>query len=545
VLVLFFFLLVVDFLFMTHSVGVYRGSFDPPHKGHLEVVEYALKKGMDSVSIVYKDTNRFKPFRSSNAARESFLKAMFAGMPNVVISEKSYKGTIADLSSDPTVAKVQQIIGSDILHTRARPASLPSKLSYFVVPRLDYPIESPPSTWNNLPAEVGDPQELEKQNNSSSKVRNCFFDRNMQAASEALPPAVFEEIVQRGLFFSTDKEYQVKDLFLEVKKDVEKEIGSGKLVSEDSYPLSFHLGSDMGISGLSGDIICFVKDKEGDIVLVTKVFIGEDHRENYESELLGYQTIAELDLNLVKVPNLLFSGSKENFDFIGMSFVKGETLANMLRNPEALRLCAQANRELHLARRGSSPAAPLKVVEAHQKRVASILESLDSFSLPKEMVEALSLKWNESQQSFLDNPGLQSFTHGDPNHSNWIVDLESNTVTYIDLSLFGQSVSPSGEPSGFPINELTEALLTFQMVGKREGLSKEQIQEVKDRYLEEYMAGAPKDITTPEAKAYFELYWELRVMKSLMKKIRAEESIDKKEKYQGQLLSALEKSRKY
>lgn len=531
---------------MIQEVGVYRGSFDPPHKGHFEAVSCALQAGMKSVTIIYVDANKFKPFRTDNKTRHELLKTMFTGMQNVILVEKSYKATVMELESDPTISKIHLIVGSDLLDKPKRPIPLPTKLSYFIISRRDYPVLKPIQTWNNLPVQMGDVEKLIEQHHSSSQIRSLLDERNFQAATSGLPANILDYILSKHFYVPTDSEYLHRALIQKVKKIVEEEIVVKNIVPQENYPLTFHLGSDIGISGLSGDLVCFVKDNEGKICLVIKIFQGNDFKNHYESELLGYDTLSQLKLTLVKVPKLFFSHQIENFAFIGMSFAKGKSLAHLMHDhPEAIRLCARANLELHVSQRSAGikiKADQLTVFERAIEKVINKLSSIQTAFLPHDIVKQLKLRWIEIHNFFEENPGQFSFTHGDPNHSNWIVDLDSNSVTYIDLSLFRRSISPEKTPFGFAINELTESLVTFRLAAKQiGGISKEKICEMQTLYKEEYLKGAPADITTPNAKLYFASYWILRVIDNLLDKLAKSDSDDLKLKYQTHLIAEIER----
>lgn len=516
---------------MINQIGIYRGSFDPPHLGHFEVVDCALRSGMTSVTLVYKDINRFKPFRSSDKVRELLLRELFAGRSDVAISRKTYKATLSEFLSDTAITTVYQIIGSDILDKPVRPIQPPTKLAYFIIPRVDYPISTPLSSWNNLPVQIADEALLFQQHHSSTRLRYLLFEKDFLAASEGFPFNVFDCILDQKILIPTENEYRQRMIIQEVRKIVEEEITIHHRVSEEIYPLSFHLGNDIEINGLSGDMLCFIKDKDEQIVLAVKVFLGEEYQKRYQSELLGYEYLTRLKLSLVKVPDLLFSHHKKNFALIGMNFISGKTLAElMLDSSEAIRLCARANLELHMAQRTSRTEVLIEQIAVYEEAIQRVVAGIDqipSSFLTPDIASKMIIRWALIRQAFIANPGLCSFTHGDPNHWNWILDLENQHVTYIDLSLFKKSVSSEGTPCGFAVNELEEAILSFKVAAKRIGrLPKEKILEMQEIYRNEYRRHAPADIATPEATQYFTSYWSLRVMENLIEKIKKSDSIE-------------------
>lgn len=85
---------------MNSEVGIYRGSFDPPHKGHFETVNHALNSGLSRVIITYTDPNPSKPFRSNDHTRRLLLTNMFKDLDRVTVVDNSYKACIKEL--EPT-----------------------------------------------------------------------------------------------------------------------------------------------------------------------------------------------------------------------------------------------------------------------------------------------------------------------------------------------------------------------------------------------------------------------------------------------------------
>jgi hypothetical protein len=109
--------------------------------------------------------------------------------------------------------------------------------------------------------------------------------------------------------------------------------------------------------------------------------------------------------------------------------------------------------------------------------------------------------------------------HGDPNPGNFIVDLENQKVTFIDLSLFSSSLTPDEKPQGNAFKEYLEAVSCLWIVGERMGLSEEEITTCQTTFSNAYKRAAKPDQTTPEAFAFFDCYWNLRGINTLFKKL--------------------------
>ncbi len=490
-------------------VGIYRGSFDPPHNGHLEAVTCALQNGISPITIIYQDPNPHKPFRSHNDVRRKFLITMFANMPNVIISNKTYKAVMTDLLTDKRVNRIYQIMGSDLLSLPIRPIKDPANLAYFIHDRGDLPSLKDMRSWNGLPVKIAF-SDHGASDPSSTKIRSLLQEREFEEAKSYFPSDVFNQVISESVYVPTENEFPYRHMLQLVKKSLEKQISQQKLVSPDHYPLTFQLGKDIGISGLSGDLVCFISDQH-QMRFVVKIFLGQFYLENYESEILGYRILSDLNLKYVKVPKLFIQEAQKDFAFIGMDFCAGKSLAELMEHsPEAVKLCAKANLELNTARRVQGDVLPEQI--AHfEKILPQVAPKLQVDILPK-----ISEHWTNLHTAFINNPGKRSFTHGDPNQTNCFVDVEKQQVTYIDLSLFSRSVCNQETPCGFAINELQENLLTIKIAAKKLGISNEKTKEIQNTFESAYREDAPSDLTTKEAEQYFTAYWTLRVIDNIL-----------------------------
>lgn len=67
-------------------IGVFLGSFDPPHIGHVNVVTAALNSGLvDVVAVIPAFKNVWKDTSTSFGLRYEMTKMMFKGIPNVAV----------------------------------------------------------------------------------------------------------------------------------------------------------------------------------------------------------------------------------------------------------------------------------------------------------------------------------------------------------------------------------------------------------------------------------------------------------------------------
>ncbi len=111
-----------------NSIALFGGSFDPPHLGHVAIVEEALKQ-LDVKKVVIVPTY-LNPFKSTSYAsaelRFKWLKTIFSDLDKVEISDFEIRQNRA-VSSIETVRhlsreteKIYFIIGADNLESLSR-----------------------------------------------------------------------------------------------------------------------------------------------------------------------------------------------------------------------------------------------------------------------------------------------------------------------------------------------------------------------------------------------------------------------------------------
>ena len=152
------------------KVAVFGGAFDPPHKGHQEVVEYLLNEvGMDFVEVVPSGLHRHKGLSSTDYLdRFNMAGALFREDPRINISYedspvrtsrnkegagssyalmenmKEHWDRIVDRSTSINEYELYLVIGQDnaeIMEDFYRWEDLVKKYKFIVFPRDGYPEE--------------------------------------------------------------------------------------------------------------------------------------------------------------------------------------------------------------------------------------------------------------------------------------------------------------------------------------------------------------------------------------------------------------------
>ena len=106
-------------------VGIFGGSFDPVHAGHVGVVKRAVEdKKLEKVYVIPAACSPFKTNRRymfSDAERLEKVRTAFAGVPQAVVDDRELKkggtsfaiDTVKEIAAENPGAELYYITGSD------------------------------------------------------------------------------------------------------------------------------------------------------------------------------------------------------------------------------------------------------------------------------------------------------------------------------------------------------------------------------------------------------------------------------------------------
>jgi len=178
--------------------AIYGGSFNPPHFGHLFVIEYLLNmEGIDGVLIIptYKhpDGKNLVDFNT----RVEMLQDMISEKEQVFVSrvEEELGGvsysirTVQHLVSEYKDLNFRFIVGSDCVMNKQTWGEDWDKINaiapMFVIGRAGCEVDGVPTIMPNI---------------SSTKVRALIKELDLQEAAKLLPKIVLDNIIEKGLY---------------------------------------------------------------------------------------------------------------------------------------------------------------------------------------------------------------------------------------------------------------------------------------------------------------------------------------------------------
>jgi nicotinate (nicotinamide) nucleotide adenylyltransferase len=189
------------------KVGIYTGSFDPPHKGHRDVVQgIKAKLGLDEVYIVPDASVQYKPNMQSYSDRTNMVNILFKDDPGIKVIPAEIASKIppnaemwdivAEIKNANPDSKLHNIMGSDTYEWfKTLPEEQRIKDVTIVVNNRDPNVKIP----SQLDGQEVKLIELNLGDRSSSSIRTSIKKGEL---STHLTPEVNEYIQDRALYKS-------------------------------------------------------------------------------------------------------------------------------------------------------------------------------------------------------------------------------------------------------------------------------------------------------------------------------------------------------
>ena len=508
------------------KVAIYRGSFDPPHVGHQEVIQYCLTNmACEKVYIVANEPNKHKPARLDYSTRKAMLNILFQEHPHIVITDADTPALIQALRSENNSIHIVNVMGSDGALIMKDDPTDQDKFdvdSYIVIPRVSDDISALPDRIAGKICVIGKPDEFHHQQHSSTVIRRFlsehdhFYSDGAVPSPIPIPPSVLQIIRERNLY--RDERSAILQ-FLRSHPDQ----------LPDNVELSSLTNATQSFGGLSGDAIYLLRDTAGNNALVIKAFHGKDAAINLRNEVTAIQKLHELSLSLSSPLRHYFYQMENNCAFMAMEIAKGVSLTMILEKikdkssptyplakqtlKQSIKLYARAFAELHSCRLLPITELSTQEIKYFVDKIHQIYASIIKHHDQYETLDLTLLKQyiDSTIKLFLQNPGFYSYTHGDPNLGNFFIQLEENHLTMLDTAhLAGKWMDSEKNPKGFAANEYLEACSAIGLIAHRFSIPEADISECQEIFKTSYMESAKKECVPSEALNFFNLFWLFR-----------------------------------
>lgn len=188
------------------KIGIYGGSFDPVHTGHLLVAQAAVEElGLDRLFFIPAAQSPFKPASkpASDAVRLQLLRLALAGKTNCEVDEQEIRrggisyavDTLRDYARRFPTTEIFYLVGADNvpkLNEWREPAELARLAEFVAIPRPGEPAANFPAPFHGRMLR-GFPFAV-----SSSEIR-ARVKAGLPVAN--LVPAAVAEAIHRGGFY--------------------------------------------------------------------------------------------------------------------------------------------------------------------------------------------------------------------------------------------------------------------------------------------------------------------------------------------------------
>lgn len=493
----------------------YQGTYDPPHKGHVLALQGALSASGATKAFVVADEedNLYKPNRTPYVHREAMFQLAFQDIPNIYVSNLP-KAELRRRMCE--IAYVIILIGTDIWPILSKKATIPFRGICVSLRGILDEAKSIPFQLNDKEVIVFSP---EITGYSSTSIRQHFrsspgyYNRRVSPQLDRFPcdiinPRVLDYILHNQIYYDSQQAFHEK--VIQQTEEFVRSALPGKSIEITCI-------TRQGQGGESGDLTFKAHTSDGAGYFV-KAYIQKEHLENFRCEKKGIHLLNRLSLRWSRAVETLFLEKQEaDFSLMGVSLIPGKDVARTFKELAASQKTAEFLQMCFCVGRALSELHRCKTTAINTDRIAQETSKLNhrakdclerSSLIPQEKQEILS-RFIRSYTQFSTHPGTHSYTHGDANLANFIVDVTSGRVTMVDLERLGKFQTMSEEPLGFPAEDYHRFAAGIKWLSQS---SPSIPPDVVTLAQKEFNRGYQVFTSTikPEADQYFQCYWEIR-----------------------------------
>ena len=375
------------------EIGIYVGSFDPFHKGHLEAILQSMPM-VDKIYVLPNAPRAGKPFRSNLNDRYQMVKqALDAGITDI---EVRIRVTVSDMPADMVIQELRDgksqriygIIGSDCA-LQGEPTKMKMD-QWLVIPRGGYPITDADVVSWSVPATILPQASFSEQNSSSTQIRRQIRIKDLSQAASALVGGTSNYCIMNDLYNP-------------------RHIGQLLTAKEDVETIS-----------LKGDGTV-VLVKTGDFMAVLKIY---PNSVEVEKELFGNASLHSLKI-LVPKGLVVIDAQVVVFTYQGLSIKSALFFGSITARQAGIHL-GTALKAIH----SSSKPITVKFSDLH----------LDSFRKLTKLITRFPPAASPLTQAFLDSNEVLTPTHGDASVNNFTI--KNGSVYAIDTGGFEHTGIP-------------------------------------------------------------------------------------------------------
>lgn len=425
-------------------IGMYDGSFDPPHYGHVETARAAVLFGRLDLLVMncHAMPNAIKPDLSPFGLRTKMLSSYFIGDPLMIVSPRSR----CDIERILSPHRIVGVIGSDTFQRFLQEGIAQDfKTDEIIVSeRHAVPLISAPATLELRPVCYIGRSKLAYNNECSTAIRAALARPHEGCLDEMLNRET-QQLV-RAHYLSTGSTQGNSSV--ESRPSVRREIPR-YTVPEVYTGCTVELQPGLENGLLSDSFVFRVREQSGEIVAFMKMLPPErNSRTHLSDEANGLALFNKLGLQRASAPEAILSSDPPS---LWIARAPGETPAALITHYErglvsaqevyeALHAVGACLRELHTRHSQPFDDNGAELLESYIVHHQAFIDQASPLDLQSQIVQG-ALETFRREATYLREKGLRcSLIHGDANTGNFLWDRSAKVLSVIDMQRLGTQV---------------------------------------------------------------------------------------------------------
>jgi cytidyltransferase-like protein len=422
-------------------IGMYDGSFDPPHYGHIETARAAVPAGRLDLIVMncHPKPNAMKPNLSPHPLRTEMLRSYFPGDPVTIVSPLS-RGEIDQILAPH---RIVGIIGSDTFQRFLQEGIAPDFRTDEIVvsERHSAPLITAPTRLEERPVWYIGRNKLAYNNDCSTSIRSALAPSRDDRVHPMLNSETHRIARAHRLYTKPHHVGAATSASSPVKRE------TPTYTVPESYrecAIEPQVGLENGL--LSESFVFQVRDPSEETVAFMKMLPPErDALNHLRDEAYGLALFNKLGLRTASAPQALLCAQPPS---LWIERAPGETPGNLITKYErglgtaqdvydALYAVGAFLKELHTRHSQPFDDKSAELLETYIAHHQGLLDRAPRVDLQSQMIER-AIKAFHHEAPYFRERGLRcSLIHGDASCTNFLWDTQTKRLSVIDMQRLG------------------------------------------------------------------------------------------------------------
>lgn len=444
-------------------IGMYDGSFDPPHHGHRETARAAVPIGRLDLLVLncHQKPSSLKPNLSPHDIRTEMLSSYFPGDPTTIVSPLSR----VEIEQLLAPHRIVGVIGSDTFQRFLREGIAKDFQTDEIVvsERESDPLSTAPARLEGRPVWYIGRTKLAYNTDCSTSIRSALVSSVDNPVHPMLNHETYQLAHTRQLYKEPKPSAATAYRTPQIQRDIPR-YTTPELYRDCSVELM--AGLENGL--LSESFVFQIRDTAGALVAFMKMLPPERHSLSHlRDEAHGLALFNRLGLQTATAPEAILTTDPPSLwvtrapgDTVGsliISYERGVATAEEVY--EALYAVGACLKELHTRHGQPFDAKGAELLETYIAHHQAFIDGASPVDLQSKLIQG-AIGTFHREASYLRTKGLRcSLIHGDASTSNVLWEKETKRLSVIDMQRLGTQAR-TGAPA-FSIHEYRSFLTTL------------------------------------------------------------------------------------